>query len=104
MLVTYLAPLPAPLLRPLPLPGPPELVPVLPLSDPVFPPDPVSFSIPGLVWPGVPCFLCSFGVPLSALPVSPAAPPPLPPGEGGLCATSMEAEIGLPGALLAADA
>ena len=105
-MATHLAPLPAPPLDP----GLPELVPVFPLSDLVFPSFPASFSVLGLAFPdvfapGVPCSLSSFGVPLSALPASPAVPPPLPPGATvSLSARSMESGITSPGALLAADA
>ena len=89
----------------------PELAPVFPLLDPVFPPGPV-FSVPGFAFSGfvvsapMPVFLPPLFpiVPLSALPGSPASPPGLPPGAGVLWATSMESGITSPGAVLAADA
>ena len=127
---TYLPPPPAPLLDPLPLPlipddplppvgpeeepGLPELVPVLPLFDPVVPPAPVSIPIPGLAFSGnvpagpllgsvLPLVVPAPVFPLP-IPIPPADPLPVPPGVAVPCATSMESEIRSPGAVLAADA
>ena len=100
-------------------PGLPELVPVFPLLDPVFPPGPVSIPFPGfafsgnvpsgpvsgLVLPLLPLKpLSSLLEPTSALPGSPIDPPPFPPGAAVLCAMSMESVIKSAGAVLAADA
>ena len=127
---TYLPPPPAPLLDPLPLPlipddplppvgpeeepGLPELVPVLPLLDPMFPPGAVSIPIPGLAFsgnvPAVPLLGSVLPLVIPApvfpppIPIPPADPLPVPPGAAVPCATSMESGIKSPGAVLAADA
>ena len=127
---TYLPPPPAPLLEPLPLPlipgdplppvgpvedpGLPELVPVLPLLDPVVPPGPVSIPIPGLAFSGnvppvpLPGSVLPLVIPAPVfplpIPIPPADPLPVPPGAAVLCATSMEPEMRSPDAVFAADA